>query len=231
MKKTRMRYFTVVLAALLIMVLLRPTMGIVKADTEITPSAENEVPILESTEEVTSESTAEITTEITSEATAEITDILSETTDQDTEVSTETEIPNLTEIPTLTETPLVTDIPTVTLTPEPTATQTPEPTPTEADTTPPNIVLSWSNPDYANEHVTLQIVITDDSSIITCFGQLIGADGNARSLGFEGSGNQYTSNMVLGNGDYHLLITATDLAGNTATKDEADVSVQMHSIN
>lgn len=246
MSYRKIRYFIMVLATLLVVVLIGATTAIAKAEAEgLGPVDGSSTPILKTgtaigTQEGTPENSVVAVEDIT-----EVTETtICPTDDGENCVSTETATPIATDTPehkatstatepsVVTASSQVTETQTNTLTPITTETDTATPTPTEVeDTTPP--VIQFSTVDASAGSITIRISITDDFGIDSgsFSGQASEVNGSTQTCNFSDDGTQLTCTLVLGNGNYHIQVSAADKAGNAASIDLPDFTVQISDAN
>jgi len=234
MGKTKIKFFTAGLTALLLVILAGVTTAIAKADTEeITPGGESPTQIIAT-------GTAFDTQPETPASTVDSTEISIESIDCTTGVSNEyvsTEI----EGPVGTETITATDSPADAETETPVATETlplmdsptPEistssPTPSEImDTLPPTI--QFATDDVSGGQIKLRISVSDASGVDgqSLSGQVTDGNGSVQSCNFSENSGQYTCSLTLSDGNYRVVVSAKDLAGNGANVDLPDFTVQI----
>jgi hypothetical protein len=235
MGKKKIKFFTVGLTALLIVILVGATTAIAKADTEeITPSAESPTQAVETAAAVDIQSE---TPESMVDSTEIPTEIVDCTTGASIEcVSTETEAPvgaetiTATDSPTdiETETPIATEAPTLMDSPTPEI-GTSSPTPTEMiDSKPPTI--HFATDDVSGGQIKIRISISDESGVDgpSLSGQATNGNGSVQTCSFSENDGQFTCLLTLSNGNYRVVVSANDLVGNKASVDLPDFTVQIN---
>jgi hypothetical protein len=220
MSKMKIRYFTAGLTVLFIVILVGATTAIAKADTEeITPYAENPTQVI----------TAATIINDQPETPESTVCISPETTD-----ATGTDLITATNLPTDTETtaPAATDTTAALDSPTDTESSTDTPTPTEiADTQPPTI--QFATDDVSGGQIKIRISVLDESGVDSqsLSGQAIEGNGSVQTCSFTENNGQYACLLTLGNGNYRVVVSAKDLAGNKANVDLPDFTVQINSVN
>jgi hypothetical protein len=220
MSKIKIRYFTAGLTVLFIVILVGATTAIAKADTEeITQGIENPTQVIAASTIIDNQPESP---EITVCISTETTDVAG------TDLITATDLPTNVE----TTEPAATDTAPVLDSPTDTETSTDTPTPTEiTDTQPPKI--QFSTDDVSGGQIKIRISVSDESGVDgqSLSGQATDGNGSVQTCSFAENSGQYTCLLTLGNGNYRVVVSTKDLAGNSANVDLPDFTVQINSVN
>ena len=244
MSSRKIKCFITVLSTFLIVAFIGVTTANAKAEAEgISPVDESSTPILKTATTIGTQEGTPDNSEVTVEDTGEIAETTVCPTDNEKGcVSKETATPVATGTPEYTATSIASEPFVVTSSSQVTETQTnaltttetdtATPTPTQArDTTPP--VIKFSTVNAADGSITFQISITDDFGIGSgsFSGQASEVNGSTQNCNFSDDGKQITCTLVLDNGNYHIQVSAADKAGNVASEDLPDFTVQISDVN
>jgi hypothetical protein len=239
MQKNQLKIITIGLAALLFTSLFATNnTALVKAEAVIsspTVSADLLDPaggtqVISSTSNLENPTeTPENTPDVVESPTAiETTDTCSTSSTETACVSTETT--TISSIPEITDT--VSSEAAESETPAGTETEEPSPTPTTPiDSNPP--LIQFSTVDASAGTITIQITVSDESylNVGSLVGKAIDESGSTQDCNFRGAAAEYSCDLSLNNGNYHIQVSAADIIGNLAMVDLPDFTVQINSVN